>query len=81
MVVLVASWGGGPQHPQWFLNLRADPRVSILHRGETKDMVARIAEGEERAALWERATAVYSNYDDYQAKTKRDIPLVLLTPR
>jgi deazaflavin-dependent oxidoreductase (nitroreductase family) len=80
MVVLVASWGGGPHHPQWFLNLRADPNVSIFHRGDTIDMVARVVEGEERAALWERATAVYPNYDDYQAKTTREIPVVVLTP-
>ena len=79
MIVLVASWGGGPKHPQWFLNLQANPEVEVFHRGDTLAMVARIAEGEERAELWRRATAVYPNYDDYQAKTDRQIPVVVLT--
>jgi deazaflavin-dependent oxidoreductase (nitroreductase family) len=79
LVVLVASWGGGPKHPQWFLNLRADPNVQVFHRGETIDMVAHVAEGPERDELWARATAAYPNYDDYQAKTTREIPVVVLT--
>ena len=79
-VVLVASWGGAPHHPNWFLNLQVNPNVQVFHRGVTTDMVAREAVGAERDELWARAIAVYPNYVDYQAKTTRQLPVVVLNP-
>ena len=79
-MVLVGSWGGGPKHPQWYLNLVADPNVQITRKGETADMVARDATPEERAELWPRAMAAYRGYAAYQQKTDREFPLVIITP-
>jgi deazaflavin-dependent oxidoreductase (nitroreductase family) len=77
--VVVASRGGGDTHPAWFLNLRDHPDVEVRLQGKPKQpMHARIATPEERARLWPQVTAVYKGYSDYQAKTAREIPLVLL---
>jgi deazaflavin-dependent oxidoreductase (nitroreductase family) len=80
-VVVVASYGGDDREPTWSLNLRANPEVEITMGGATKPMTARIAAAEERAELWPRVTATSKNYADYQTKTTREIPLVILTPR
>lgn len=80
-VVLIASKGGDPRHPDWYHNLVADPDVEITHRGETRPMRARVANGEERAELWQRAVAAYRHYDSYQRRTEREIPVVVLEPR
>lgn len=80
-VVLIASKGGDPRHPDWFRNLADDPDVEITHRGETRKMRARVAEGEERAELWRRAVEAYKHYDSYQKRTDREIPVVVLEPR
>jgi deazaflavin-dependent oxidoreductase (nitroreductase family) len=80
-VVLIASKGGDPRHPDWFRNLTDDPDVEITHRGETRNMRARVAEGEERAELWRRAVEAYKHYDSYQKRTDREIPVVVLEPR
>jgi deazaflavin-dependent oxidoreductase (nitroreductase family) len=77
--LVVASRGGSRDHPQWYLNLSADPRVRVQVAGETFDAVARTATGEEKAGLWPVMTDQWPAYDDYQAKTARDIPLVVLT--
>jgi deazaflavin-dependent oxidoreductase (nitroreductase family) len=77
----VASMGGAPKHPWWYLNLKADPNVTVQDGTEVRDYVAREATGDEKAEWWQRATAVWPSYDDYQAKTERVIPLVLLEPR
>lgn len=78
-IVIVASRGGDPHHPAWFLNLRADPRVTVrLARSERQPMRARAATADERAELWPLITARHRNYARYQAKTAREIPLVLL---
>jgi deazaflavin-dependent oxidoreductase (nitroreductase family) len=79
-IVLVASYGGSPGHPHWFLNLRDNPDVTIYFRGEERRMRARVANPDERAALWPRVTAKAKNYADYQTKTAREIPLVILEP-
>lgn len=80
-IVIVASKGGEPTHPAWFLNLRDDPNVQVaLGGGPRKPYVARIATSEERAELWPQVTATYKGYAGYQAKTDREIPLVFLTP-
>lgn len=77
---VVASLGGAPKHPVWYLNLLADSRVSLQDGLERHDYVARTAEGDERTAWWKKATAVWPDYDDYQAKTDRTIPVVVLDP-
>ena len=79
-LVLVASAGGAPRHPAWYLNLRANPRVSIQLEDRTRTMVARTAEGTERARLWERAVRRYPVCAAYQRKSGREIPVVILRP-
>ena len=80
-VVLVASYGGDSRHPQWYLNLSANPDVAIEMDGSRREMRARTASAEEKAALWPRITKAYKGYAGYQRRTDRDIPVVLLTPR
>lgn len=80
-VVVVASKGGRPQHPAWFLNLRDNPSVEVAYKGGPKQpMTAAVASAEERTRLWPQVTAAYKGYAGYQEKTDREIPLVLLTP-
>ena len=80
-VVIVASRGGDDHHPAWFLNLRDHPEVEVSMKGEPKrKMTARVATTDERARLWPLVTADHKNYADYQTKTDREIPLVLLEP-
>jgi F420H(2)-dependent quinone reductase len=78
---VVASMGGAPKHPVWYLNLLADPDVSLQDGPELKDYRARVVEGDEKTAWWKRATSVWPSYDEYQTKTDRAIPLVVLEPR
>jgi len=78
--VIVASVGGAPKHPAWYLNLRADAAAAIQMGGRTLAVHAETAAPEERARLWTVMTQMYAPYDDYQAKTSREIPLVILTP-
>ncbi len=78
---VVASMGGAPNHPVWYLNLIADPHVSLQDGPELKDYTARAVEGDEKAEWWERATAVWPSYDEYQTKTDRAIPVIVLEPR
>ncbi|MFD3509865.1 nitroreductase family deazaflavin-dependent oxidoreductase [Nocardia sp. NPDC058666] len=81
-IVVVASRGGDDTHPAWFLNLRDNPDVEVsLRNGPERPMLATIATPEQRAQLWPRVVAAYKGYGDYQKKTTREIPLVLLTPR
>jgi F420H(2)-dependent quinone reductase len=77
---VVASMGGAPTHPVWFLNVEADPRVTLQDGPEVRDYVAHVASPEEKADWWPKATAVWPAYDDYQASTDRDIPVVVLEP-
>jgi deazaflavin-dependent oxidoreductase (nitroreductase family) len=80
-IVIVASRGGDDQHPAWFLNLRDNPKVEVAFKGAPKEpMTARVASASERADLWPQVTAKYKNYGNYQTKTQREIPLVLLEP-
>jgi len=79
-LVLVASNGGNPRHPDWFLNLRADPRVDVTSEGRSRPMVAAIAGAAEKARLWPAVVAAYAGYAEYQRRSPRDIPLVLLAP-
>ena len=76
--VIVASKGGAPEHPGWYLNLRDDPEVEVQVRGERFAAVARDAEGEERERLWRRMNEEWPPYEDYQRNTDRQIPVVIL---
>jgi deazaflavin-dependent oxidoreductase (nitroreductase family) len=76
--VLVASNGGTPSHPAWYLNLLSDPRASIEIEGERTEVVARIVVGAERERLWREAVAIYPSYADYQRRTERELPVVVL---
>ncbi|HEY0415948.1 MAG TPA: nitroreductase family deazaflavin-dependent oxidoreductase [Gaiellaceae bacterium] len=76
--VIVASQGGAPEHPGWYRNLVKNPEVEVQVLGEVFPARARTAEGEERERLWEKANEVWSHYDEYQRRTDRRIPVVVL---
>lgn len=77
--VVIASKGGAPQHPAWYLNLQAHPEVEVQVRGDRFKARARTATGAERAALWQLATVGWPNYDVYTTRTDRVIPVVVLS--
>lgn len=80
-LVLVASASGNDEHPSWYLNLRAQPRVRVaVGGGPPTDMVARVATTDERQALWPRIVEALPNYAQYQERTSRVIPVVFLEP-
>jgi len=80
-LVVVASQGGLPKNPQWFHNLVAGPETTVSLKGERNRKVrARVADAEERAALWPRLVDLYADFDSYQAWTEREIPVVILDP-
>jgi deazaflavin-dependent oxidoreductase (nitroreductase family) len=78
--LIVASMGGAPMHPQWYLNLEADPRATIQVKGDHVAVTARTAGVDERERLWSIMTASWPNYDTYQSRTDRVIPVVILSP-
>ena len=80
-VVLVASYGGDDRHPTWYLNLRDNPDVEVTMGGHHRHMRARVATPEEKNGLWPRIVEVYSDYGNYQTRTTREIPVVILEPR
>jgi deazaflavin-dependent oxidoreductase (nitroreductase family) len=77
-VVVFASYAGAPTHPAWYHNLVAQPEVRVEIGGDTVAMVARVAEGAERDELWERQKELVPGFADYEAKTTRQIPVVVL---
>jgi deazaflavin-dependent oxidoreductase (nitroreductase family) len=79
--IVVASKGGAPEHPSWFENLQADPDATIEVRDEEIPVRASVAQGEERERLWRLMTEVWPDYDAYQQRTSREIPVVVLTRR
>ena len=79
-MAIVASRGGDDHHPAWYLNLRDEPSVTVRTESGTRSMTARITAGPERDELWKAITAKYKNYADYQSKTDREIPVVVLEP-
>ena len=78
--VVIASKGGMPTHPVWFLNLEANPECELQVGAKALSARARVAEGTERERLWKQLAEIYPPYDDYQAKTDRQIPVVVLEP-
>jgi deazaflavin-dependent oxidoreductase (nitroreductase family) len=79
-VVVVASYGGAPKHPAWYLNLRANPEVEVQIGREIERRRARAATAEERSRLWPRVVAMNPSYATYQQRTEREIPVVILAP-
>ena len=77
-IVIIASKGGAPKHPDWYRNLSANPQVTVELPGETFRAQARVAEGEERDRLYRAQADLMPNFDEYAAKTDRLIPVVVL---
>lgn len=77
---VIGSMGGAPTHPQWVHNLRANPRARVQDGEQVSDLTVREVDGDEKATWWARATAIWPDYDAYQAATERRIPLFLLEP-
>jgi deazaflavin-dependent oxidoreductase (nitroreductase family) len=76
--VIVASKGGAPAHPSWYLNLQATPKVEVQVKAEKFTALAHTADAKERAALWPKMVEIYAPYTAYQEKTGREIPVVVL---
>jgi deazaflavin-dependent oxidoreductase (nitroreductase family) len=76
--IIVASRGGHPKHPAWYLNLVENPEVEVQVEADMFSAVARVASGAEKARLWKLMNAVYPPYESYQARTTREIPVIVL---
>src|SRR3954447_2580533 len=76
--LIVASKGGAPEAPDWFLNLQQNPEVTVQIKGDKFTAKARTATAEEKPAMWKHMTEVWPDYDEYQKKTDREIPVVVL---
>jgi len=76
--VIIASKGGAPDHPAWYLNLDADPIVALMVGPDQFEATARTAQGDERAALWEMMAKAFPQYNAYAEKADREIPVVVL---
>ena len=76
--VIVASKGGAPKHPGWYRNLVKDPNVRVQVKDDVFDARARTASGDERERLWQLAAQQWPDYDTYQTRTDREIPVVVL---
>ena len=76
--VVVASQGGAPEHPGWYRNLRKTPQVEVQIKGERFAARARDSQGEERERLWALMNGIWPHYEEYQRKTDREIPVVVL---
>ncbi len=80
-IVLIASKGGAANHPMWYLNLKANPNVTVQIKDEVLNLTARDATDEERALYWPKMATMYTSFDDYQSWTDRVIPVVICDPR
>jgi F420H(2)-dependent quinone reductase len=80
-VVIVASKGGNPRNPAWFHNLLANPDTTVQIGSARTAVHARVAKPQERKRLWPKVVKLYGGYADYQRRTEREIPLVILEPR
>jgi len=79
-LVVVASVGGAPKHPDWYWNLKANPEARVQIQDRTLRVRAEEAEGEEKRRLWRRVVEMYPPYEDYQRRTEREIPVFVLRP-
>ena len=80
-IVVVASNGGRPQHPHWWLNLQENPHAEVQVRNEKRQVEAEEASGEERERLWRLVVGTYPGYEEFRRATTRKIPVVVLRPR
>jgi deazaflavin-dependent oxidoreductase (nitroreductase family) len=80
-LIVIGSNAGNTNTPAWSLNLQANPDAEVEVGGERRSVTARVAEGDERAELWRRSNEQYNGFDDYEARTSRDIKLFVLEPR
>jgi deazaflavin-dependent oxidoreductase (nitroreductase family) len=78
--IVVASKGGAEKHPEWYLNLVVNPDVDVQVGADRFAAQARTASAEEKPALWSLMTSIWPDYDQYQARTKREIPVAILEP-
>jgi deazaflavin-dependent oxidoreductase (nitroreductase family) len=78
--LVVASHGGAPKHPAWYVNLARDPDVEVQVLADRFHARARTATAEERPEMWREMTSHWPDYDDYQRRTGREIPVVVLEP-
>lgn len=78
--LIIASKGGSPTHPKWYLNILEEPRVQVQVKADRFEAMARTAESPEREAMWAETIKTWPRYDDYQARTARQIPVVVLDP-
>ena len=76
--VIIASSGGAPTHPKWYLNILAEPNVKLQVKADKFDAVARTAESPEREAIWQEAVNTWPKYNLYQSRTTRQIPVVVI---
>lgn len=79
-VILVASFAGAPHHPSWYHNLVAQPRIEVEWGGQRKTLIARRASAEEKATVWPLCCRHYPDFDLYQRRTPRDIPVFICEP-
>ncbi|HSK06441.1 MAG TPA: nitroreductase family deazaflavin-dependent oxidoreductase [Acidimicrobiia bacterium] len=79
-LVVIASYGGRDRHPEWYLNLLAEPAVTAQIGRKRRSLQARTATRDERERWWPRVVAAYSDYAVYQGRTDREIPVVMLEP-
>jgi deazaflavin-dependent oxidoreductase (nitroreductase family) len=78
--IVIASKGGAPRHPAWYLNLRANPEATVEIGDREVHVEAEVADPKEKARLWQKMVEMYPTYDAYQRKTEREIPLLKLRP-
>jgi deazaflavin-dependent oxidoreductase (nitroreductase family) len=79
--VVMASSGGDPQHPAWYLNLEAEPRATVVTEAGRREALALMTVGEERARLFAELVAIYPSFDSYRERTTRELPVVRLRPQ
>lgn len=80
-VLLVASQGGMDTHPVWYHNVKANPEVDVLFNGQTRDLVSRQVSDDEKRDLWPHLLSLYPDFDEYQARTDRNIPVFICEPQ
>ena len=79
--LLVASQGGMEKNPVWYHNVKANPEIDIMVGGDKRNFVARQVDSEEKRELWPHLLSLYPDFDEYQARTDRDIPVFLCEPK
>ena len=79
-LVIIASNGGSDKHPEWWLNLRSQPKAEVQVGRDVRTVVAHKADGDERERLWRQAVELYYGYDEYRRMARREIPVVVLAP-